>query len=72
MYEVNGTKKTSVRLKRLAQLDIGGFEWHVTAYSHAADGFEEQKSSESVFNFEINFGLPSEIKTVDPGKMYGE
>lgn len=72
VYEVNGTKKTSVRLKKLAQLDIGGFEWHVTAYSHAADGFEEQKSSESVFNFEINFGLPSEIKTVDPGKMYGE
>ncbi len=72
VYEVIGTKKTSVRLKKLAQLDIGGFEWHVTAYSHATDGFEEQKSSESVFNFEINFGLPSEIKTVDPGKMYGE
>lgn len=72
VYEVKETKKNSVRMKKLAQLDIGGFEWHVTAFAHAADGFEEQKSSEAVFNFEINFDLPSEIKTVDPGKMYGE
>lgn len=56
----------------LKSLDVGHFEWHVTAFSHLKDGFEEQRSSEVSGKFSISFGLPSNVKTIDPGRMYGE
>ena len=72
VYEQKETKRSSVKLKNLGKLDVGDFEWHVTAFSHADDGFEEQKSRESIGTFRIDFGLPSKIKTLDPGRMYGD
>ncbi|MCR5612206.1 hypothetical protein [Treponema sp.] len=66
--KVNGTEYV---FKDLAKLDVGLFEWHVTAYVHAKDGFEEQKSVDSSYQFEIQFDLPDTVKTIDPGRMYG-
>ena len=60
------------KLKDLSLLDIGDFEWNVTAYSHARDGFEEQKSKVATGNFKIEFALPGKVQTIDPGKLYGE
>lgn len=60
------------KLKDLSLLDIGDFEWNVTAYSHARDGFEEQKSKVATGNFKIEFDLPGKVQTIDPGKLYGE
>ncbi|WP_318661822.1 hypothetical protein [Treponema sp.] len=53
-------------------LDVGEFEWHVTAYAHARDGFEERRSETAVNRFTISFDLPDTVKTKDPGRMYGE
>ena len=53
-------------------LDVGEFEWHVTAYTHARDGFEERRSETAVNRFTISFDLPDTVKTKDPGRMYGE
>ncbi|MBP5402812.1 MAG: DUF4962 domain-containing protein [Treponema sp.] len=64
--------KTLYWLSDLSILDVGEFEWHVTAYVHAKDGFTERRSETCVTDFSINFDLPDEIKTKEPGKMYGE
>ena len=65
-------KSPSYTLSDLRVLDVGKFEWHVTAYVHAADGFEIQKSPVVISEFEVNFDLPDTVKTIDPGRMYAE
>ncbi len=72
VYSQSKLKQTELRIKDLSIFDVGTFEWRVTAYSHAKDGFEEQKSREAASRFTIDFGLPSKVKTGDPGTMYGE
>ena len=72
VYSQSKLKQTELRIKDLSIFDVGTFEWRVTAYSHAKDGFEEQKSKEASARFRIDFGLPSKVKTGDPGTMYGE
>ena len=72
IYSQNKVKQTEVRIKDLSIFDVGTFEWPVTAYSHAKDGYEEQKSNTVSARFKIDFGLPSKVKTTDPGTMYGE
>ena len=72
VYSQNGIKQTEVRVKDLSIFDVGTFEWRVTAYSHAKDGFEEQKSTAASARFKIDFGLPAKVKTTQPGTMYGE
>jgi hypothetical protein len=72
VYAQNKVKQTEVRVKDLSIFDVGTFEWRVTAYSHAKDGYEEQKSNASKARFKIDFGLPAKVKTGEPGTMYGE
>ncbi len=72
IYSEENIKGTSVKFKKLSSLDVGNFEWNVTAYNHAKDGFEEQSGSTSVGKFKIQFNLPTKIKTNDPGRIYGE
>ena len=72
VYSQSKLKQTELRIKDLSIFDVGTFEWRVIAYSHAKDGFEEQKSREAASRFTIDFGLPSKVKTGDPGTMYGE
>ena len=56
----------------LKALDVGTFDWQVTAFTHAYDGFEEQKGKISSSSFVVNLDLPDTVKTKDPGKMYAE
>lgn len=56
----------------LKALDVGTFDWQVTAFTHAYDGFEEQKGIISSSSFVVNLDLPDTVKTKDPGKMYAE
>ena len=72
IYSQNKVKQTELRIKDLSVFDVGTFEWRVTAYSHAKDGYEEQKSNTVSARFNIDFGLPSKVKTTAPGTMYGE
>ena len=72
VYAQSRVKQTELRIKDLSIFDVGNFEWRVTAYSHAKDGYEEQKSNTASARFKIDFGLPSKVKTGDPGTMYGE
>ena len=72
IYSQNKVRQTEVRIKDLSIFDVGNFEWRVTAYSHAKDGYEEQKSDPVSARFKIDFGLPSKVKTGQPGTMYGE
>ena len=72
VYAQSRVKQTELRIKDLSIFDVGNFEWRVTAYSHAKDGYEEQKSNAASARFKIDFGLPSKVKTGDPGTMYGE
>lgn len=72
IFEEKGLKVSEVSIKDLSILDIGEFEWNVTAYTHAKDGFEEQHSQTATGNFKIQFALPGKVQTIDPGKLYGE
>lgn len=65
-------KSTEYVLTDLRTLDVGTFEWQVTAFTHAYDGFEEQKGKVSSSSFVVNLDLPDTVKTKDPGKMYAE
>lgn len=66
------TRNTEVKFTELALLDIGNFEWHVTAYSYNRSGVEEQRSRASIGRFQIDFGIPEEVETYTPSRMYGE
>lgn len=72
VYSEKNIKSTSYKFKKLDILDVGNFEWDVTAYAHAKDGFEEQSSSAATGKFKIQFDLPQEVQTIDPGRVYGE
>ncbi len=65
-------RSTSVKISDLSSLDVGEFEWTVTAFSIAQDGYEERRSSPSSGNFRIDFASPNKIESVQPGRMYGE
>ena len=66
------TKKSAVKFKNLRMLDLASFEWQVTAFARAKDGYIEQKSLSSSSEFKIQFDLPSKIQTIDQGTQYGE
>ena len=65
-------KETRWRLKKLSLLEQGAFEWEVTAFCHAKDGFEEQHSERARATFTIDFAPPKKIELVNPGRMYSE
>jgi len=71
IFEVN-TASSEYKFKNLKLLDIGSFEWRVTAYSRAKDGFVECKSRVTVRDFKIQFERPKKVKTIAPEKQYGE
>lgn len=71
IYSEKNTKASSVRIKDLSILDIGTFEWTVTPYSYAKDGYLEQQGSASARVFKIEFAAPTKVEAVQPGKMYG-
>lgn len=72
VHSVKGTKQLSVSLSDLSVLDVGTFIWNVTAYRHAKDGFEEQKSPVSSAQFKIDFSIPDEVESIKPGAMYAQ
>ena len=71
VYSDRNAKGTSVTLKDLSLLDVGTFEWSVTAYSYAKDGFLEQKSGVATSSFKIDFASPTKVEAVKPGTLYG-
>lgn len=72
VYSEKTGKSTEVKFKELSKLDIGTFEWNVTAYAYAKDGYEEQTGNLAEGKFKISFDLPEKVKTIKPGRMYGE
>lgn len=71
VYSEKNTKASNVRIKDLSILDVGTFEWTVTPYSYAKDGYLEQQGAASARVFKIEFAAPTKIEAVQPGKMYG-
>lgn len=71
VYTEKNTKASSVRIKNLSILDVGTFEWAVTPYSYAKDGYLEQRGETAVRQFKIDFASPTRVEAVKPGKMYG-
>lgn len=71
IYIEENVKKNSIRFRQLNLLDVGDFEWQITAYSHAADGFEEQHSRTSGRTFRIELEMPSDVKIKENGRLYG-
>lgn len=72
IHSQKNIRKTELKFKNLKLLDVGKFEWQVKAFRHGSDGFEEQKGLTEISVFTIDFGLPDKVKTVEPGKMYGD
>lgn len=72
IYSEKFCKNNTIKFKKLSDLDVGDFVWNVTAYSHSKDGFEEQHGKIATGNFKISFELPEKVKTIKPGRMYGE
>lgn len=70
IYSEETGKNTSVKFSELKLLDVGDFEWQVTAYSYAKDGFEEQHSQTAKGQFSISFAKPKKVKTKAPGRLY--
>lgn len=71
VYTEKNTKASTVRIKDLSILDVGTFEWTVTPYSYAKDGYLEQKGNASSSTFKIDFASPTKVEAVKPGMMYG-
>lgn len=71
VYSEKNTKASSVRIKNLSILDVGNFEWTVTPYSYAKDGYLEQRGESASREFKIDFASPTRVEGVQPGKMYG-
>ena len=72
VYTEKNTKAALVRIRELSILDVGTFEWTVTPYSYAKDGYLEQKGNVASQSFRIDFASPTKIEAVQPGKMYGK
>jgi hypothetical protein len=70
VYSENRIKNNKVRFKDLNVLDIGDFEWNVTAYSFAKDGFEERRSPVAQGNFSVKIDAPKQITTENTGRLY--
>ncbi|MBR1536554.1 MAG: FecR domain-containing protein [Treponema sp.] len=71
IFTERNTKANSARIKDLSILDVGSFEWTVTPFSYAKDGYLEQKGRASARSFRISFDSPTRVETITPGKMYG-
>ena len=71
VFTERNTKTTMVRIKDLSILDVGTFEWSVTPYAYAKDGYLEQKGQVATRTFSIDFASPTRVETVQPGKLYG-
>ena len=65
-------KNTFVRFKDLKLLDVGEFEWQVTAFSYDKKGRQEQHSKVSVSSFSIKIDLPGTVNIKDPGEIFIE
>ncbi len=72
IYSQSMLKTTEVKIKDLSIFDLGTFEWRVTAYARAKDGYLEQKGTISSSRFTIEFALPKKVETIKPGTMYGD
>ena len=71
VYSERNVRATLVRIKDLSILDVGTFEWSVTPYCYAKDGYLEQTGAVSSRTFRIYFASPTRVETVQPGKLYG-
>ena len=69
---VKNGKSTSLSFKELKLLDVGEFEWQVTAYSINKKGFEEQHSKASAGSFRIDIQLPKNVNVKNPGEFFIE
>ena len=70
VYSENKIKGNKIRFKNLSVLDIGNFEWNVTAYSFAKDGYEERRSPVAQGSFSVKIETPKQITTEKTGRMY--
>lgn len=71
IYSERNIKASTVRIKDLSIFEVGSFEWTVTPFSYAKDGYLEQTGTEAVGKFQIEFAVPTKVENVQPGKMYG-
>ena len=65
-------KTTGVNFRELKLLDVGQFEWQVTAYSINKKGFEEQHSKAASGSFVIDIQLPKSVNVKNPGEIFIE
>lgn len=72
VYSEKGIKKNSYKFKKLTVLDLGEFEWNVTAFTYAKDGYEERHSPSVQGSFVIKFDTPKQITPEKTGRMYSE
>ena len=72
VYSERSAKASSVTIKDLSILDVGSFEWSVTPYSYAKDGYLEQKGPVATSSFKIDFASPTKVEAVNPGVLYGK
>ncbi len=72
IWSEKNIKTNKIKLKKLNILDVGYFEWNVTAFSYAKDGFEERPASIAKGNFRISFDSPNQIKTEKKDRMFIE
>lgn len=72
VYSKQELKSTQIEFSDLKILDVGEFEWHVTAYNTDGGKKAVQSSKEGIRKFTIDIPLPEKVKTKDPGKQYGE
>ncbi len=72
VYSKQKLKSTQIEFSDLKILDVGEFEWHVTAYNTDGGKKAVQSSKEGIRKFTIDIPLPEKVKTKDPGKQYGE
>ena len=70
VWSEKNVKGNKVRLRKLSVLDVGNFEWYVTAYTYAKDGFEERHSDTVRSSFTIKFDSPIQITPEKNGRMY--
>lgn len=70
VYSEKSVKSNKVKFKKLNVLDVGEFEWNVTAYCYAKDGYEERRSPVSTGNFSVKFDTPKQITTEKTERMY--
>ncbi len=70
VYSEKGIKSNKLKFKNLALLDVGEFEWDVTAFSMAKDGYEERRSQVARASFKVKFDSPKQITTEKTSRMF--